>query len=281
MSGYFRSITLQDMPDVIRILNESTRGTSLEYNLDFVGFMSLWRYWNFSSQYSFIGSVENEPSAIVLTSIDPEERDAYTFFWGALPKFRTLRVALSLAEHCCQQLHNGGYATHYADSLPERPVRRYRLVRFLPQHEMVDLTVYSPSLPARDPGIEIRRIDVDAIANVKSLQPEPTHWSQRHKFFRNIAPYLHFIGAYSGNDLKAYAVISPKPANTGLLDLRSPEHFLPAGYELIRYTTQEYAAPISATYVSELSYAHRVLSDAGFTVTRRFFALSRDLRTTC
>jgi len=129
MAVELQTISQQNLPDFIRVLNESSRDTSLDYNLDFLGFQALWRYWNFSPTHSLLRYVGEEPAAIAIHSVDPSSQQGYAFYWGAVPKFRRQGIALSLFEASCRKLKDDGYKLLYADSLQERPADRYRDLR--------------------------------------------------------------------------------------------------------------------------------------------------------
>ncbi|HVO62383.1 MAG TPA: hypothetical protein VMT53_15710 [Terriglobales bacterium] len=281
MSEDLHTIREENLHHVIRLMNESSRGMSLETHLNLVGFLGLWRCWNFSCEHSLIRYVEGEPAALILNCTDVDAHDAYTFYWGALPKFRNRRISLALFDACCRKLHDNGYTMLYGDSVPDRPVRRYRLLQAQPQYDFIDMQAISPALPAAEPRFEVQQIDCSLVSRVPLPQAEPIHWCQRHAFLRNAAAVLQFLGAFAEDALKAYMVVLPSPANTVLFDLRSPGSCLSAGYELLRFLVQNYRAPFTATNVRRNSYAHSLLTSAGFGVKREFSSLYRDLRTTC
>ncbi len=282
MAEELRTVNLQNLPDAIRLLNETSRGTALELHLDLFSFLALAQYWNFSYDYSFISYVDNEPAAIIITCTDAQAHDAYTFYWGALSKFRSLKTARALFEACCQKLYDGGYLMLYGVSAPGRPARRYRFIKVDSPHELVAMQTQSLSVPAADSGLEVRQTSVEAIAQVTLSPDEPFCWYQRQNFFRRLAPSLHVLGAFSGNAIKAYAVVFARSEGTNLLDLRSPESDLAAGNELLRYLgEQAYRPPFTATDVFRDGYAQHLLTAAGFAVIREFATLTRDLRATC
>jgi hypothetical protein len=281
MSADLRTINLQNLPDAIRLMNESSRGMSFEWNLDLFSFLALLRYWDFSYEYSLIGYVQDEPAALIINCANPESHEAYTVYWGALPKFRTQRISLVLFNTCCKKMRDDGYFMLHGVSVPDRPVRRYRFIQAQPERNLVDMEAESPNLPAADPTLEVREIDVEALAQFPLAAGEFLHWSQRHAFLRNVAPFQQILGAFSGDILKAYAVALPRSPNTTLTDLRSTDSDLSAGYELLRWLVERnYRPPFTVNYVLEQSYAHRVLTSAGFSVKRQFSTLTRDLRAT-
>jgi hypothetical protein len=281
MSAELRALDPQNLQDAIDVMNRSSRGTSLAYDLDIFGFRWLARYWNFSYEHSRICYVEDEPAALMLNCIDPDAHDAYTFYWGALPRFRHGRISLSLVEACCRKLYEDGYAMHYAVALPDRPVSRYRFVQFKPQCDLVDMQAQSPSLPTVDSRFEVRAVGVDDLPQLALPPGEYLHWCQRYAFLRRAAPFLKFLASFAGHEMKAYAVVLAQFPNTTLSDLRSAESCSAAGYELLRWLlVHDYRPPLTATHVLEQSYAHRLLTASGFAVTRQFSVLFRNLHAT-
>lgn len=281
MAEESRPLSPENLPDAIRLMNESARGTSLEWHLDLLSFLTLARYWNISFEYTLLGYVDGEPAALIINCTDPEIREAYTFYWGSLPKFRTRRISLALFNASCKKLRDDGYIALHGDSIPERPVSRYRFIQALPDRCLMDMQAAAPNLPAADPGFVVREVGLDALSQMVVPPGESFHWCQRPSFLRNAASFVQLVGAYSGDILLAYAVAFTQSTTTGLLDLRSTESSPAAGYELLRYLlSRNYRPPCAASFVLERSYAHRVLTTAGFTATRQFSSLFRDLRST-
>jgi hypothetical protein len=160
-------------------------------------------------------------------------------------------------------------------------VRRYRFINAQAGYRLVDLKTQSPRLPDPDPAVVVQEIDVATALPLASAPDQFQHWSQRPAFLRNIAAYVDVLGAFSGDSLKAYTVVPSKSTDMRLFDLRSPEAAAPAIYELLRFVSQNYPAPLIARHVLDGSFTHRLLSDAGFEVVRQVSTLHRDLRATC
>jgi hypothetical protein len=282
MSDEPRVLSPENLPDSIRILNESSRGMSFEWHLDLFGFLALARYWNISEQHTLLGYEDGQPAALIITATDPETREAYIVYWAALPQFRKGRTAIRLFESCCQKLYDDGYEILYGASVPDRPVRRYRFIKSDVEYAILDLQAASTDLPESQSRFEVREIDLETISTVALPPGEPVHWCQRNAFLRNGSMFFQILGAFEGETLRAYAISVRKATPTMTIDFRSPDSSLEAGYELLRWLfSQEYRPPLFASDVFENSYAHRMLSSAGFTVKRRFDTLIRDLRTTC
>jgi hypothetical protein len=281
-SEELRAINLHNVSDAVHLMNESSRGMSFEYNLDMFSFLSLARYWNFSYEHSLLRYVDGEPAALILNCIDPEVHDAFTFYWGTAPKFRSRRLSLGLFDASCKRLLDSGYVLLHGDAVPDRPVRRYRFVKAESPFEIVQLQAQRPNLPAADARFQVRLIDSEMMVQLARESDQPRHWCQRHSFFRNAASFLHFVGAFAGDTLQAYAAVYPQTTNTAILDLTSSNSSLAAGHELLRWLlVQDYRPPFIATYVFEQSYAYRLFTAAGFQVKRHLSMLSRDLRITC
>ena len=277
-----RPVGLENVSDVIRVMNESSQGMSFASNLDFFAFLSLSRYWNFSFKHSLLRYVDGKAAAVVVNCTDSIAREAYTFYWGALPEFRGGRMSLRLFDLACQRLREDGYVTLHGASVPDRPAARYRFIDARTQRVFAEMECESPELPAADGGLEVREIDIGLLSKIPLAPGEVQHWCQRVNFLRNGGPLFRFLGCYAGNELKACAVDLPKSANTSLVDLRSAGDFAPAGNALLHWLLAEnYRPPFLASYVFEDSYAWRLLGRAGFTVKHRFSTLSRDLLATC
>jgi hypothetical protein len=281
MSVDLRTITLQNLEHVVHVLNESSRGTSVEHKLDAVQFLALAHYWNFSYKHSLLSYVDTEPAAIILNCTDEQNRDAYTFYWGALPAFRDRRVALRLFEASCKSLRDDGYLQLYGDAVPDRPVRRYRFIQARDTRALFEMKARVVWLPQPDTPYEIRRLDPAALSTIALPADETLHWSQRHSFIRNAATLLEIFGAFDPEGLKAYTVVARQAADTTIIDLRSPTSCLDAGRELLRsLMAQKYPLPFRATNVFEDSYSHRLLTTAAFRIRKRLTSLCRDLNTT-
>ncbi len=281
MADELRTISLQLLPDMLRVIRGSSRGTSLDTHIDLISLLSLWRYWNFSCEYSLIHYVDAEPAALIINCTDPESRDAYTFHWGALPRFRQRRIALALVDACCEKLYRDGYRALYGDSIPDRPVDRYRVVRFVPLHQLMDLQAVAPAVAPDETRFDIRAIDPSSLPNIPADWQQGVHWCHRHSFLQNGAPFLKLFGAFEGNALAAYIAVLTGSTNTAIVDIRSPRSCPSAGRSLLNFVVQTCRAPFDANFVFLESYPHRLLAGSGFAVTRRYSTIYRDLEATC
>ena len=187
---------------------------------------------------------------------------------------------MPLVEAACRKLFDDGFLMHYAVAVPDRPARRYRFVRFNPACDLVDMEAQSANLPEADSRFLVKEIAAEALPQLPLPPGEHIHWCQRPAFLRRAAPFLKFVAAFDDDSVKAYAVLVPQSSNTTLSDIRSVDSSSPAVFELLRwlFASEQYRAPLVATYVLENSKTNSLLASAGFTVRRRFSLLSRDLR---
>lgn len=273
-------MSVENLQDAVYLVRESSRGMSLEYDLDTVGFLTLARFWNFCYEHSLLVYVNDEPAAIAIHCTEPQLHEAYTYYWGVVPKFRSLRLSLHLAETCARKLRSDGYTIVRGDTVPDHPVRQWRFVHFYPQEELVDMQSDAPNLPAADTSFSVREISLAAIEPLLNSSAQPTHWCQRLTFLRHAAAFLQFVGAFSGDVPIAYMACFRKPSGTTLWDVRCPCASTNAGYELLRWATNHCPPPFTACYVFDKSDSQRLLTNAGFSTKRRFYSLVRDLVTT-
>lgn len=280
MCTEFRSITLENMPHAVYLMRECSRGMSLEYDLDTLGFLTLARFWNFCYEQSLITYIDNEPAALAIHCTDPNLHHAYTYYWGVLPKFRSLRLSLQLAETCARKLRSSGYVMVLGDTVPDRPVRRWRFVHFYPQDSLLDMQANEVQLPPGNAAFTVRETTLDTVCQLGLSPDERVHWCQRWSFMHHAASFLKFVGSFKDNVLTAYAVLVPKPSETTIWDLRCPESSLAAGQELLGWIANNCPPPFIACYAFDGSYSHRLLANCGFSVKRTFYSVTRNLLTT-
>jgi len=275
-------LSVDNMNDVVRIVNESSHGMLIEYNLDLFSFLSLSQYWQFSYDYSLVRYVDGEPAAVVLACTEPETRDGFIWYWGALPKFWRQPIALPLMQTCCERLLRDGYKTLYGVAAPDRPSRRYRFIRSQAEHTLLELIASSVHLPPRDEQFQVRALSLDDVVASLAAPNEPVHWCQRPNFMRRVARFLHWFGAFDASGLQAYVAAMHQSDGTILADIRSQNGSLPAGYELLRWLSdQGFRFPWTAATVIEGTYAERLLTSVGFTRHKQLTTLYRDLPSTC
>ena len=277
MTTEVRSVSLQNLSHVVGIMNESSRGLSIEYGLTVMRFLWLARHWNFSYEQSLVYYAGERPAALILNCIDPAARDAHCFYWGAAREYWNRRVAMRLLEASCRKLQEAGYTRFHSASIPDRPPERYRSLRFGIDRNLVEMHASAMNLAGETRAFEIRKLGVESLLSLNAAAGEYVHWRQRPSFLAKAAPFFHVFGAFDQGELRAYTVVLPDTAATTLVDLRSAERSAEAGWALLRLIKEEYPAPHTAEIVAEDSYMFGLLTAAGFEVRHRFAAMSRDL----
>jgi hypothetical protein len=278
MSVEFRSITLQNLQEAVDVLNESSKGTSVEQQLDSANFLVLAHHWNFSYEQSLVTYDDARPVAIIVNCTDRESSAAYTFYWGAIPSIRHSRIALRLFEASCAKLRDDGYTMLYGDSVPDRAAQRYRFIHAVSACNLLQMQTASVMLPPQETPFAMRQLDQADLAKIQLQPDENLHWTQRPHFARNAIGSIHLLGAYDDGGLQAYTTLWPQAAQTTILDLRSPTSNLPAGHALVRsLLALKYPLPFVATNVPENSYSQQVFSDADFRIEKRYSFLRRQL----
>jgi hypothetical protein len=163
----------------------------------------------------------------------------------------------------------------YGDAAPKRKVRRYRFIDSRPRHTVLQMEAERSHIETVDGPFTIRPIDVADLEQLSLPPNEPFHWCQRSAFLRRSAATLTFLGSFSGNTPRAYAVYVPR---TQLLfqDLRLSD--LSAGRALLSWLIHHTkSSSFAANFVFENTLTHQLLDEAGFQVNSSFSTLTRDL----
>src|SRR5262249_43369534 len=97
------------------------------------------------------------------------------------------------------------------------------------------------------------------------------------RFLETAGTHVHAVGCRGADGLDAYAVLNTRASHTLVLDLECARSAA-AGAAVIRYLVdKKYPAPFRCSFVPAGSPAARVLSEAGFHVTRRSHYMTLDL----
>jgi hypothetical protein len=201
---------------------------------------------------------------VLLNSVDPEEREAYSFYWGVLPQYRKRRSSMSLVDAYLSQVRREGYLRTYADYTFDSPAGIYRKLGYRAQGEFLELQAEEL---VRQPSsvYEVRNITVEELVDVcMPLGPGGHPWTARAAFLHN-APFLEGIAAYDGARAAAWAVLTRWPGHTLIVLLGHT----PAGAEgawslLSALPGREFPPPYHAAHVLRGSSAHEILMGCGF-----------------
>jgi len=79
MAMVIKPIGPNDLTETARLVNESSRGHSFEFDLDLAKFLGLSSYWNFSYYHSSIAYANGVGAGVLLNTVEPQVRSATRF----------------------------------------------------------------------------------------------------------------------------------------------------------------------------------------------------------
>jgi hypothetical protein len=276
MPADIRPIGLENLEDVVRVMNGSSRGHVFEFGLDVGRFLSISWFWNFSYRHSRIGYAGTEAAGVLLNSVDPDAHDAYSFYWGVLPEHRHRRLSMELAFRYFDQLRAEGFTHTEADASAEAPLRIYEKLGYQPIHESIDLVCERPDVRPQ-PHCEIRVMDSpELIAQWDSLRSGPVHWPHRATFLRQIERFAQILGAFQNGQMAGYAVVTGWNGSCTMIDFRFLDEA--AGLALLEHLPRTpYPPPFICSNVTPRSPEHVLLHRLGFQGKHRTLALRKAL----
>jgi len=269
MSSDIRLLALENVEEAIGVINGSSRGCSFQFNLDLARFLAHARFWNFSYRHSYVGYVNGAPAGVLVNSVDPEERQAYSFYWGVLEGFRRRRLSLELVHTYLDQLRLEGYLRTHCETSRDSPVGIFPKLGYQARGHLLELEAARPDPGPQAVEIEVRRLDPGELEAGRA--PAERHWTSRSAFLHHAAPMLEILGAYRDGKLVGYAVVTCWTGHTVLLDLEAADASRLSARKLIRYLVEnDYPSPYTACMVRPASPAHDRLEAAGFRNTKTF-----------
>ena len=268
----------ENLEAVIHILNASSRGYSFAYNLDLVRFLAMARLWNVSYAHSFAGYCDGEPAGVVLNSVDARSREAYSLYWGVLPAFRGRGILSVLWRTYTEQLRHEGYMRVHGDAHSDSswPVFQKQGWRRIGDYAGLETAALTPP-PAT--SLRVKELGAEELLSLWPQPPGETRcWTQSAAFIRNARQFLEIAGAFDGQRLQAYCVLTRWPGHTLLLDVRRLPHADAAAWQLIRYLAEDGGPPPYEAYMAEAGGPFDgLLRAAGFAETRRMASITFDL----
>jgi len=274
-----RLVSLANLDDVIQVMNDSSHTVLLRFNLDRAQFLALSRFWDFSYNHSYIGYVGGEPAGIVLNSVDPDSREALSFYWGVMPAFRKRRLSMALAFRYLNQVRAEGYLRAHADAGADSPTAVYEKLGYRATQVLTQMESGAPQLPQQSSGCEIRHLEIEELlASREPFLSDPLYWAQRPRFLRHAAKMLEALGAYRAGSLVAYAVLTAWPGHTMFVEFQTTADDEAAGLDLLRYMTRErYPAPLILSFIRWPSPMYALLRKADFEETKRITSMTLEL----
>ncbi len=269
-------MSLANLEDAIEVMNVSSRSMPFAYDLDGVRFLGLSRFWNYSYKHSYVGYVRGEAAGVLLNSVQPATREAYSFYWGVVPEFRKGRISMALVYRYLDQVRKEGYLRAYADAGTRDSLRIYEKLGYRADEVLVQLESGEPRLPEVTSGSTIVPLELDRlIAERGPFMEGPYMWIRQPHFLKHNNNLLELLGAYRDGRLEAYAVLTTWPGNTLVLDFRTTESTEPAGLDLLRHlVVGGYPPPFVFTMVPRPSPMQVLLEAADFAETKESVSMT-------
>lgn len=281
MSLDLRPVTPENLESVVDLINGSSRGLNFQFELNVFKFLTLSRFWNFSYSHSYVGYLGGEPAGVLLNVADAPEREAFSFYWGVLPKFRNRRLSMALVDAYFDQLRREGYHRTHADVTSQSPLGIYEKLGYKKNQELIELKAQKPSVEAGNNEFQICFLEPrELLSQWTSFHAGFSYWTRRPSFIRNAAPFLEIVGAYQQDRLQAYAVITCWPGHTSIVDLQFSVPAKSAAHQLIHSLLRnQYPLPFVVSFVPSASPVHAMLGECGFTLAQRFTSMTLEFST--
>jgi GNAT superfamily N-acetyltransferase len=276
MGTELKPISAANLPDVVRIMNESSAGHSFQFRLDVLKYLHLSRFWNFSYESSYLAWAGSQPAGVVLNCVDPAAGEAYSFYWGVVPEFRKRRLSIDLVRTYLAEAKRRGYRRTYADSSADSPLDIYIKLGYRKHHGLIELR--AGAIPAGDTaGIE--KLDVPTLlSEMPSFSREACSWVARPSFLQAATPFLEVIGLRHGPRLLAWIALTRWTGETTIVALDFRPDAEDAARRLVSYLST-YPPPYSATHVVRESRADVLLRSCGFVAATEWVSIFLDLET--
>ena len=258
MGVLLKRIGVADLEAVAGVMNRSSAGQVFEFHLSMMDMLALAHFWNISYAHSWLAWIDDNPAGVLLSAVEPEDREAYTFYWGVDPPFQKRTVALRMVYAYFDQLRREGYRRTYADRTAGSPSAIFGKLGYRDTGDIADMTG-GAALCSQGPPVRQGSVAELACGD---------HWTQRSHFLRRAAAMGVVAIARGGA-----AVALPQGSGTTLLWLHGDE---PTVRGLLGWLAHNgFPPPYRAPYV-ETSRAS-LLEAAGFKAGHRSMAMVLDL----
>jgi hypothetical protein len=267
-----RPISFQNLDDVVRLINLSSCDAPMQFDLDFMGFLAISRLWQISYAHSWLAYTEGKAVGVILNTVDPTQREAYSFYSGILPEFRKRGIFREMMLTYLNQIRREEYLRTYADTMSPIILTFCRGLGYEVIRELVDVESRAPQpLKFTNEMYEVRSLSTEQLFTEWS-EPEPPFrsWKTRRRFMLAAESLLQVLAAYHDGSPQAYAIAGRWPGQTAILDLQYKPQSRSAGHALLASLERNgYAAPFCAYDISPGSAVHGLLSQSGFQTVRR------------
>src|SRR5215471_8656435 len=271
MAMVIKPIGPNDLTETARLVNESSRGRSFEFDLDLAKFLGLSNYWNFSYYHSSIAYANGVGAGVLLNTVEPQARECYSFYWGVTPQFRGTTIALRMVTKFLNQVAAEGILVSHADMGADSPAEIFHRLGYRPYANVLQMDFSPERKPRKNLGGDVRAISVEEyLDETRVHRGEPFCWSIHPAALRNAARTLRC--AVSGT---TYVAFTPESERTRVVDFHfNAEDQSPALHFLEQLSERQ----MRFAYVLEGSPLHTLLSRCGYATISTFTALKLDLR---
>jgi hypothetical protein len=271
-------LTLDNIMDAIAVMNASSAGRTFAFDLDLFKFLSLSRFWRLTYPYSHVAYVEGQPAGVLLNSVDPAAREAYTFYWGVAERFRRTRVAWELLVHAyLGRLRREGYVRTSGDTSADSPMSSFHKLGYRPACELVELA--ADGLDG-DAGLGARQVRSLRIGDLLTTLPtgETRPWTATPYFLEGAESMLETLGVWRGERLMAWLAATRFTGFTVMMLLGHAPGASADLAALIRaLPARGFPAPFTASHIRPASPECAVLESLGFRTRQRWLHISLDL----
>jgi hypothetical protein len=258
-------------------MNESSDGFSFQFHLDTIRFLTISSFWSFSYDHSYIAFHDARPAGVVIDTVDRDEREAFTFYWGVNQPFRKTTLGFKLLMTYLDQVAREGFHRNYGNISPDSPRTLYERIGCEVKRETLQMEsaeAYNDNDQyTRDPRIEEIRLE-DFLADRGGVQDEPATWSLRPNSIRTASRWLRFV---KFNDIRA--AYYPHSTGSVVIDLKgrdlNKEH-VSALLGQIALSSNNKRCTLS--YVLSASPLAAILTELGYKAAKRATSIVLDLQ---
>lgn len=256
-----KAIRLADLPAVVKIMNESSADHSFAFHLDFAGYLSLSRFWNFSYDSSYLACAGSRPAGVLLNCVDRRGAEALSYYWGVLPEFRNGTLSMRLGYSYLGEMKRRGIRKTYGVASLDSPLAIYRKLGYREHQRLVELRT-DTTPPGNGDGVT--HLDIAAIFDFQQrCQVWERPWVARASFLESAAPFLEITGIRHSEHLVAWMAVTRVTGETSIVALEFEPQAEWAAQRLLAHLAK-YPAPLCATHVVTGSLADRLLRGNGF-----------------
>jgi hypothetical protein len=271
MAVVIKPIGPNDLTEAARLVNESSRGHSFEFDLDLAKFLGLSSYWNFSYRHSSIAYANGVGAGVLLNTVEPQAQECYSFYWGVTPQFRGTTIALRMVTKFLNQVAAEGIRVSHADMGADSPADIFHRLGYRQCANVLQMDFTPDRALRKNLGGDVRAISMEEYLDATSVyRGEPFCWSIHPAALRNAARTLRCAMCRT-----TYAAFRPESERTRVIDFQFEVEDQAPALHLIEQLSER---QVRFSYVLEGSPLYTLLSHYGYVTVSNFTALKLDLR---